>query len=133
MQNTWQHRAKSAMKGKITQEKLAEKLGITQGGLGHWLNGRNQASLDDVNRIADGIGISRAWLTHGLGYERGPGKELIDILLSGRLEEADLQALALTAKTFAEARSQKLPAVETADFAPAPRAVNPDIPALKDK
>ncbi|MBS1188928.1 MAG: Peptidase S24-like protein [Rhodocyclaceae bacterium] len=93
------------MKGRISQETLAERLGTSQPGLSHWLNGRSQPSLDDINRIADEIGVSRVWLTHGLGYEMGPGKRLLDVLMSGALGEGDLEALAITAEQLAAARS----------------------------
>lgn len=41
----------------ITQEQLAERIGVTQGGLGHWLNGRREPSLDTINRILGELGI----------------------------------------------------------------------------
>lgn len=118
MQGTWRSRAKSAMKGKVSQEQLADLLGTSQPGISHWLNGRSEPSLDDINRIADAIGVSRVWLTYGLGFERGPGKELLDMLLSGRLVEADLAALAVTARTLADARANHKQAVESAEFMP---------------
>ena len=121
MQETWKDRAKQAMKGRITQTALAEKLGLTQGGLGHWLNGRNEPTLDDINRIADEIGVSRVWLTHGLGFTEGPGKELLDTVLSGTLGTNDLQALAVTAKALT---AGKIPApTEAAE----PARGNPDL------
>lgn len=93
------------MKGRISQETLAERLGTSQPGLSHWLNGRSQPSLDDINRIADEIGVSRVWLTHGLGYESGPGKRLLDVVMSDALGDGDLEALAITAEQLAAARS----------------------------
>lgn len=49
---TWNQIVKARMSELgVTQEKLAERLGITQGGLGHWLNGRREPSLDMINRI----------------------------------------------------------------------------------
>ena len=39
----WNALAKSRMKEvRMTQEALAEKLGVTQGAIGHWLNGRRE-------------------------------------------------------------------------------------------
>lgn len=41
----------------VTQDSLAERLGVTQGGLGHWLNGRREPSLDTINRILGELGM----------------------------------------------------------------------------
>jgi len=54
---SWQDKAKSAMRVKgITQEKLASELGVSQGGLGHWLNGRREPSLDALEKMAKQLG-----------------------------------------------------------------------------
>jgi transcriptional regulator with XRE-family HTH domain len=50
----------------VTQEKLAEALDMTQGGVQHWLSGTRQPSLEDINRIAAILKVAPAWLTHGL-------------------------------------------------------------------
>ncbi len=42
---------------KITQEKLAERLGMSQGGVGHWLSKRRQPSIEDMNRVLQEIGL----------------------------------------------------------------------------
>ena len=42
---------------RITQEKLAERLAMSQGGVGHWLNKRRQPSLDDMNRVLRELGL----------------------------------------------------------------------------
>jgi len=42
---------------RITQEKLAERLAMSQGGVGHWLNKRRQPSLDDMNRVLQELGL----------------------------------------------------------------------------
>ncbi len=134
MQETWRDRAKRAMKGRISQEKMAEALGTSQPGVSHWLNGRSEANLDDINRIADAIGVSRVWLTHGIGYEDGPGKRLLDLLISGVLTANDLEALAVTANALAQARAPRA-AIETADFAPkvpGAAAVQDDIARIID-
>lgn len=118
MNETWQQRAKRAMKGRITQEQLAEKLEMTQGGVSSWLRAATQPKLEDINRIADAIGVSRVWLTHGLGYQTGPGKELLDIILSGALRDTDLDALAVTAKALTGTRFNEKRMVESAEFMP---------------
>lgn len=43
---------------KITQEKLAERLAMSQGGVGHWLNKRRTPSLEDMNRVLQELGLS---------------------------------------------------------------------------
>lgn len=50
----------------ITQEKLAESLNMTQGGVQHWLAGTRQPTLEDIDRIAAAIGVPGPTLTHGL-------------------------------------------------------------------
>lgn len=42
---------------KLTQEKLAERLAMSQGGVGHWLNKRRQPSLEDMNRVLQELGL----------------------------------------------------------------------------
>lgn len=49
-----------------TQNTLAEKLEMTQGGVQHWLAGTRQPAIDDINRIADLLECPRTWLTHGI-------------------------------------------------------------------
>lgn len=48
----WNELAKSRMKElKITQEGLAEKLGVTQGAVAHWLSGRREPDLGTIARV----------------------------------------------------------------------------------
>lgn len=48
----WYELAKARMKErKITQDKLAEHLGMSQGGVAHWLSGRREPSLDDISKV----------------------------------------------------------------------------------
>ena len=42
---------------KITQEKLAERLGMSQGGVGHWLSKRRQPRIEDMNRVLQELGL----------------------------------------------------------------------------
>jgi SOS-response transcriptional repressor LexA len=42
---------------KITQEILAERLGMSQGGIGHWLTKRRQPGIDDMNRVLQALGL----------------------------------------------------------------------------
>ncbi|MCU1760209.1 helix-turn-helix domain-containing protein [Pseudomonas sp. 14P_8.1_Bac3] len=42
----------------VTQEILADRLGMSQGGIGHWLNKRRQPGIDDMNRVLHALGMS---------------------------------------------------------------------------
>ena len=42
---------------KVTQDELAERLGMSQGGVGHWLNKRRVPSLADMNRVLEELGL----------------------------------------------------------------------------
>ncbi|AWY40011.1 helix-turn-helix domain-containing protein [Pseudomonas putida] len=42
---------------KITQEVLADRLGMSQGGVGHWLNKRREPGLEDMNRVLKALGM----------------------------------------------------------------------------
>lgn len=41
----------------ITQEQMAERLGVTQGAVGHWLTGRREPKLIDINRLLGAVGL----------------------------------------------------------------------------
>ncbi|MHC8318760.1 S24 family peptidase [Pseudomonas sp. LB3P31] len=41
----------------ITQEILADRLGMSQGGVGHWLNKRRQPGVEDMNRVLEALGL----------------------------------------------------------------------------
>ncbi|MVV50050.1 helix-turn-helix domain-containing protein [Pseudomonas sp. PB120] len=42
---------------KVTQEILAERVGMSQGGIGHWLTKRRQPSIEDMNRVLQALGM----------------------------------------------------------------------------
>ena len=42
---------------KLTQEKLAERVGASQGGVGHWLNKRRQPDLPTMNKVLHALGL----------------------------------------------------------------------------
>jgi SOS-response transcriptional repressor LexA len=42
---------------KVTQEVLADRLEMSQGGVGHWLNKRRQPSIQDMNRVLRALGM----------------------------------------------------------------------------
>ncbi|AMA46211.1 LexA family protein [Pseudomonas alabamensis] len=41
----------------ITQEKLAERVGVTQGAVGHWLRRERQPKLDMMNAVLEALGM----------------------------------------------------------------------------
>lgn len=41
----------------ITQEQLAETIGRSQGGVGHWLRGVREPSIDDINLMLTAVGL----------------------------------------------------------------------------
>ncbi|BBP66015.1 peptidase [Pseudomonas sp. Cab53] len=54
----WIELVKAKMKElHITQVVLAERLGMSQGGVGHWLTKRRQPSVDDMNRVLQELGL----------------------------------------------------------------------------
>ncbi len=54
----WIGLVKANMKDrKVTQGELAERLGMSQGGVGHWLNKRRVPSLADMNRVLEALGL----------------------------------------------------------------------------
>ena len=56
--DTWHSLAKSRMKKLgITQEQLAEKLGVTQGAIGHWLNKRREPAMDVILDIMGALDL----------------------------------------------------------------------------
>ncbi len=52
MRMQWNDLVKARLKElDITQEQLSERLGITQGAIGHWLNKRREPSLEQISQI----------------------------------------------------------------------------------
>ncbi|HEB0856984.1 TPA: LexA family transcriptional regulator [Citrobacter freundii] len=65
MNMKWNELARVRMKELgITQEMLAEELGMTQGGVGHWLRGSRHPSLDEIGVIFQYLGISNVSFNH---------------------------------------------------------------------
>ncbi len=42
---------------KVTQEILAERIGMSQGGVGQWLNKRRQPRIQEMNRVLQALGM----------------------------------------------------------------------------
>ncbi|MEW6485401.1 MAG: LexA family transcriptional regulator [Pseudomonadota bacterium] len=58
MKKSWRDLAKARMKDiGMTQDSLAEALGKTQGGIGHWLNGRRDPSIEEIASVMKVIGL----------------------------------------------------------------------------
>jgi transcriptional regulator with XRE-family HTH domain len=80
----WIELVKAKMKElHITQVVLAERLGMSQGGIGHWLTKRRQPSLGDMNRVLKELGlefleVAMVISLHGRGH--GPGAEVQSVL-----------------------------------------------------
>lgn len=56
--DNWKDLAKARMKErKITQEGLAEMLGVTQGAVAHWMSGRREPDLQTLARLLDALGL----------------------------------------------------------------------------
>lgn len=54
----WYELAKARMKETgITQEKLAEHIGVSQGGVAHWLSGRREPSLEVIGQVLKFLGL----------------------------------------------------------------------------
>ena len=52
--NTWYEQAKARIRERqISQEQMAERMGVTQGAIGHWLNGRREPKLEVINRMLE--------------------------------------------------------------------------------
>ncbi|MCT8345139.1 helix-turn-helix domain-containing protein [Photorhabdus kleinii] len=49
---------------KITQDTLAEHVGVTKGAISHWLNGRRDPGLEKVAEIFQYLGVSDAILNN---------------------------------------------------------------------
>lgn len=68
--NTWVVRIKSRMKElKMTQEELANKMGITRGAVTHYLAGRRVPPLRQFQKLAAILKADPAWLQFGTANE----------------------------------------------------------------
>ncbi|MDP3625034.1 MAG: helix-turn-helix transcriptional regulator [Hydrogenophaga sp.] len=64
---TWRDRARAKMKEiGLTQEKLSVEFDMTAAGIQKWLAGTRHPSLEEINLIADKLGVTQTWLVHGL-------------------------------------------------------------------
>ncbi len=57
----WNELARARMKArKITQDQLAEHLGVTQGAVAHWMGGRREPSFEVIDSILQYVGLPPA-------------------------------------------------------------------------
>lgn len=65
MKTKWYDLAKQLMRAQgMSQDSLADLMGITKGGLSHWLNGRREPNLEDIARIMRAPGRRQFTVTH---------------------------------------------------------------------
>ncbi|HBH5395712.1 TPA: helix-turn-helix domain-containing protein [Escherichia coli] len=65
MKTKWYDLAKQLMRAQgMSQDSLADHMGITKGGLSHWLNGRREPNLEDIARIMRALGRRQFTVTH---------------------------------------------------------------------
>lgn len=70
----WNELAKARMRELgLTQEKLAERLGVTQGGVGHWIRGRNNPPLTQIDEILRVLGMGHMGVIPGTGVAEPSG------------------------------------------------------------
>lgn len=83
MKRDWFDRAKECMKlAGISQEKIADVLGCTRGAVGHYLSGRRNPTLSQLETIAGLLQLDPGWLVFGTrrsGVEDAAGEYLIDL------------------------------------------------------
>ena len=77
----WYELAKARMRDlKITQEVMAERLGVTQGAVAHWLSGRREPDLGTISAVLQMLGLPALQI----GVERSPpieaNAELIGVM-----------------------------------------------------
>lgn len=66
MDGTWIHRARACMQALgISQRQLAAELGCTRGAVGHYLSGRRNPSLEQMESMARVLRVDLLWLLRG--------------------------------------------------------------------
>jgi len=95
----------------VSQERLGETFGMGPAAIQKWLAGDRQPSLDQINKIAEVLGVTPAWLTHGVdssstidGIESKAHAvlhRLIDLARTDRLRPEQWDALNAMVTAFA--------------------------------
>ncbi|WP_228723054.1 LexA family transcriptional regulator [Limnobaculum xujianqingii] len=87
MKQTWNTLAKARMSElEISQEKLGEMIGKTQGAIGHWLNGRREPSIDDIASILNALDLHEITIKSDGSASLNPSLELESIASNQRLK-----------------------------------------------
>lgn len=60
-------RLKLAMKGKFTQETLADEIGVSLSGVKKWLSGASDPKWSSIVSVSEACGVSVEWLATGKG------------------------------------------------------------------
>jgi SOS-response transcriptional repressor LexA len=98
--NTWATRIKERMKDLgLTQEALAEKMGITRGAITHYLAGRRQPPLNQFQKLATILKTEPAWLQFGISTSGAKTKK-------GIVEQAKNPLPILSWKQIAEGNKE---------------------------
>ncbi|NCC23528.1 MAG: helix-turn-helix domain-containing protein [Alphaproteobacteria bacterium] len=49
----------------MSQRKLAQQIGVSDGAVSHWMSGRYEMSISQYKRVASELGVSPGWLAFG--------------------------------------------------------------------
>ncbi|NER62546.1 helix-turn-helix domain-containing protein [Pseudomonas sp. MAFF212428] len=91
----WNELARARMRELgLTQEKLAERLGVTQGGVGHWIRGRNNPPLPQIDEILRVLGMGRLGVIPDAGIAEPAGGYATQALGAFRYPLSDWEHLA---------------------------------------
>lgn len=91
---SWKDRTREVMLTKgLTQRVVAAHMSRSQSTLACWLNGRNTPNINDMNSLADALGVDPAWLTYGIEARENPVICRVLEALNG-MRTADLEKIA---------------------------------------
>lgn len=74
----------------ISQEQLAERVGVSQGSVGHWLNKRRQPKIDSMNRVFVELGMPQYHVSMRLRILGRVGEEPARYDMDGSDDDIDL-------------------------------------------
>jgi len=61
---TWIEETRRLMREQgLTQEQVADKLGVSRGAFNHWMNGRRKPKHEDIIKISEVLGVPLVFLT----------------------------------------------------------------------
>ena len=64
----WRQRFKDYLRDEqLSQSEIAARIGVTQGGLGHWLSGRREINLSDFMALCKASGANAQFILFGEG------------------------------------------------------------------